>query len=133
MEERSSKPRSARKPVFLSAQLVAGAARLAVRLRNLSEQGALVEGTNLPVAGTVTTFERGDLQVVVTVAWADGGLAGISFGRTLAPSEVLRHIAVPAPRPQGDYRRPGFRTRPLTPEERRLLDMEMTTSSRARD
>ena len=110
MENGSSQRQSARKPVLLSATLEADGTRTAVRLRNLSELGALVEGANLPLVGTRALFERGALRIGATIAWAGGGAAGITFERQLDASEVLRHIAVPKMRPGVDHRRPGFRT-----------------------
>jgi len=110
MEDGPSQRQSARKPVLLSATLEADGARTPVKLRNLSELGALIEGANLPGVGTRALFERGALRVGATIAWAEGGVAGIRFERLLDASEVLRHIAVPRARPDLDHRRPGFRT-----------------------
>ncbi|HYJ81518.1 MAG TPA: PilZ domain-containing protein [Allosphingosinicella sp.] len=52
---------------------------LPVRIRNLSETGAMVEGAGLPEAGTALVLLRGDLQVAATVAWAAGGRRGVRF------------------------------------------------------
>jgi hypothetical protein len=52
---------------------------LPVRIRNLSETGAMVEGAGLPDAGTPLVLLRGDLQVAATVAWAAGGRRGVRF------------------------------------------------------
>ena len=110
MKNGSSQRQSVRKPVLLSATLEADGTRTPVKLRNLSELGALIEGANLPGAGTMALFERGALRVGATVAWAGDGVAGIKFERLLNASEVLRHIPVPRARPGADHRRPGFRT-----------------------
>lgn len=53
---------------------------LAVRIRNLSETGALIEGAGLPEAGMPLVLKRGELQVAATVAWAAGGRRGVRFG-----------------------------------------------------
>lgn len=53
---------------------------LPVRIRNLSETGALIEGAGLPDAGMALVLMRGDLQVAATVAWASGGRRGVRFG-----------------------------------------------------
>src|SRR5690242_16393713 len=102
MEDGPSQRQSARKPVLLSATLEADGLRMPVRLRNLSEQGALVEGANLPGAGTRALFERGALRVGASIAWAGAGVAGVRFERLLDASEVLRHIAVPRARTEVD-------------------------------
>jgi hypothetical protein len=52
---------------------------LPVRIRNLSETGAMVEGAGLPEAGMPLVLMRGDLQVSATVAWAAGGRRGVRF------------------------------------------------------
>jgi len=51
----------------------------AVRIRNLSESGALIEGSGLPGAGSNLILKRGDLQVAATVAWASGERRGVHF------------------------------------------------------
>ena len=53
---------------------------LPVRIRNLSETGAMVEGAGLPEAGMPLILTRGDLQVAATVAWAAGARRGVRFG-----------------------------------------------------
>jgi hypothetical protein len=113
--------RSPRKPVLLSATVEVHGAPVPVMLRNLSEQGALIEGVELPQAGTVTWFERGPLRVMGTIIWAESGLAGISFSRALRADEVLRHIPTPPPLREVVHRRPAFTTHTLSAEERRLL------------
>ncbi len=52
---------------------------LSVRIRNLSETGAMIEGAGLPEAGMPLVLLRGDLQVAATVAWAAGGRRGVRF------------------------------------------------------
>jgi hypothetical protein len=52
---------------------------VAVRIRNLSETGAMVEGAGLPEAGMKLILRRGDLQVSATIAWAAGGRRGVRF------------------------------------------------------
>jgi hypothetical protein len=53
---------------------------LPVRIRNLSETGAMIEGAGLPEAGMPLILMRGDLQVAATIAWASGGRRGVRFG-----------------------------------------------------
>lgn len=50
-----------------------------VRIRNVSETGALLEGAHLPAKGGRLWLKRADLQVAGTVAWAGAGKAGIQF------------------------------------------------------
>ena len=55
--------RSRRSPVLLSATVEFLGRELPVVLRNLSSQGALIEGGQLPPEGALTTFRRKDLVV----------------------------------------------------------------------
>ncbi len=53
---------------------------LPIRIRNLSETGAMIEGAGLPDAGIQLFLMRGDLQVAATIAWAAGSRRGVRFG-----------------------------------------------------
>lgn len=66
--------------LLLAATAEVGGRSLPVRIRNLSETGAMVEGAGLPDAGMPLILMRGDLQVAATVAWAAGGRRGVRFG-----------------------------------------------------
>jgi hypothetical protein len=65
--------------LLLAATAEVGGRSLPVRIRNLSETGAMVEGAGLPEAGMPLVLMRGDLQVAATVAWAAGGRRGVRF------------------------------------------------------
>lgn len=81
-----------RSNVFLTAVLDSGAARSAVRIRNLSASGALVEATGLPPVGTAVRIVRGDLSASGTLAWADAGHAGISFSAEIDVATWVRRV-----------------------------------------
>lgn len=70
---------SPRTNLLLAATVETDGRSLAVRIRNLSETGALIEGAGLPDAGASLVLARGDLQVLATVAWAAGSRRGIRF------------------------------------------------------
>lgn len=108
--------------MLLAASIEVCGGSLAVKLRNLSEQGALIQGDRLPVEGSEVLFRRNDLTVSGRIAWVDGIYAGISFAAPLAPQDVLRNIPQPKPRVQSDYKRPSFNPRALTQQEQRLLE-----------
>jgi hypothetical protein len=65
--------------LLLAATAEVGGRSLPVRIRNLSETGAMVDGAGLPEAGMTLILMRGDLQVVATVAWAAGARRGVRF------------------------------------------------------
>ena len=114
--------RSRRSNVLLSASLEAGGSVHQVKLRNLSAEGALVEGDKLPIEGSKVVFRRNELEVESRIAWVSGNQAGVAFGCPLKAEEVFRNVPKPRPRMKSDFRRPGLSSRQLTPEERRLLD-----------
>ena len=72
-------PRAPRKNLFLTATLAVGGIGRAVRVRNLSASGALVEGTKLPVTGDATILQRGSLSADCTIVWQVGGRGGLRF------------------------------------------------------
>jgi hypothetical protein len=65
--------------LLLAATAEVGGRSLPIRIRNLSDTGALIEGAGLPEAGMKVVLTRGDLQVAATVAWAAGSRRGVRF------------------------------------------------------
>ncbi len=101
--------KSRRSNVLMSASLELSGTALPVKLRNLSADGALVEGDKLPVEGASILFRKGDLSVAGAVAWVKGRQAGVSFAQKLNPEQLLRHVPVPRPRVTPSFRRPGLK------------------------
>jgi len=105
----SQNRKNRRSNVLMSASLELSGTSLPVKLRNLSAEGALVEGDKLPVEGASILFRKGDLSIVGTVAWVKGRQAGISFAQKLDPEQLLRHVPAPRPRVTPTFRRPGLK------------------------
>jgi len=103
--------RQRRAQVFMSAALELSGTSLSVKLRNLSAEGALVEGDQLPIEGTELVFKRQELSVPARVIWASAGRAGLAFNSPLSPEAVLRHVPTPKPRVLPEFRRPGLTSR----------------------
>ena len=120
--------RSRRSPVFLAATVEVAGAPQPVKLRNLSEEGALIEGEHLPLEGTTTFFRRNDLRLKSRVVWVLGTYAGVAFARPLRSDEVLRNVPQPRQRQNADFRRPGLACRPLTDQERQMVEKWMVSS-----
>lgn len=120
--------RSNRSPVLLSAKLIVGGEELPVVLRNLSSEGALVEGAQLPVEGSATLFKRNDLAVAGRVVWVERKFAGIAFDRKLEPSELLRQVPRPRQKFDQNFRRPGLTCQPLSESDRKMLEMWATSA-----
>lgn len=93
-----------------------------VKLRNLSADGALVEGNRLPAEGAEITFRRAELSVSGKVVWVSGNRAGIQFHETLSPEALLRHVPTPKPRVLPSFRRPGLVSRPLSSTEQKEFE-----------
>ena len=112
---------SERHRVLLSAKLITTTGESSVRLRDLSATGAKVEGAALPPAGKDVILKRGRFEAFATIAWSNGSSAGLAFDEPLTEGELLDQ-ANPAPPPPeaAIYKRPGFRSRPLSPEEMAL-------------
>lgn len=112
--------KSRRSNVLMSASLELSGASLPVKLRNLSADGALVEGDKLPVEGAEILFRKGDLAVAGRVAWSKTRHAGISFASKLQPEQVMRHIPTPRPHVKPDFRRPALKSTSLSEQERQF-------------
>src|SRR3954447_8688320 len=114
--------RSRRSPVLLAASIEVAGVTVAVKLRNLSEEGALIEGDRLPVEGTETFFQRNELGLKRRVVWVHGKYAGVAFDTPLNREEAMRQIPRPKPKTTTDFRRPGFTCRPLSTYDRQMLE-----------
>ncbi|MEO9130483.1 MAG: PilZ domain-containing protein [Sphingomonas sp.] len=71
--------RSPRKNVLLSATIEAGKLKVPVRIRNLSESGAMLDGAALPDLGAVLTLRRLQVEIGATVIWCEAGRCGVAF------------------------------------------------------
>jgi hypothetical protein len=120
--------RSRRAPVLLAAAVEIAGQPVPVKLRNLSEEGALIEGERLPLEGSTTWFERNDLRLKSRIVWVQGRFAGVAFDEPLNREDVLRNVPKPKPKIQLDFRRPGLACRPLSTYERRMIAGWMTAS-----
>ena len=98
---------------MMTATLECGGEVINVKLRNLSSDGALIEGQALPIEGTELIFRKGELAMAGRVVWVQDERCGVAFARKLDPDQVLRHVPMPRPRVQPDCRRPGL-TSPLS-------------------
>ncbi|MEO8619117.1 MAG: PilZ domain-containing protein [Sphingomicrobium sp.] len=118
----SQNRRSRRSHVLMAACLRSDDGDLAVKLRNLSEHGALVEAELLPPVGTIVKFRKGDLNLPARVAWVEDGRAGVAFDSILDTESVMRHIPVPAPPRKLDFRRPPIKAHQLSAGERKVAE-----------
>lgn len=105
----SQNRKTRRSNVLMAASLELSGTSVPVKLRNLSADGALVEGEKLPVEGASILFRKGDLSMPGNVAWVKGRQAGVSFAQKLNPEQLLRHVPAPRARVAPSFRRPGLK------------------------
>ena len=113
--------RSRRSNVLMAACIETANGLADVTLRNLSADGALVEGDGIPEADSPVVFRKKDLVISGRIAWVNDRRAGISFDAKLDPETILRHIPSPKDRIEATVKRPGFR-QILTDTERRWCE-----------
>jgi len=107
-----------RSNVLMAAGIETAAGLVEVTLRNLSPNGALVEGDRIPEPGSAVVFRKKDLVNSGRIAWVNERRAGIAFDAKLEPQTVLRHIPSPKDRFEPRVKRPGFAPQTLTEQER---------------
>jgi hypothetical protein len=129
--EAAQKRQNKRSLVLLAAKVRTKSESFDVKLRNLSQKGALLEAESFPPVGTDLVFERGETSVRARVAWEANGRFGIEFLRPIEESEVLIHVGRPqGPLPPASVKRSGFRSAPLTHGERVLAASWVTPVGR---
>ena len=120
--------RSRRAPVLLAASIDVRGVPVSVKLRNLSAQGALIEGEHLPSDGVTTFFTRKELRLKCQVMWVEGRYAGVRFARELNRDEVLRYIPPQRETFRPEFKRPGLACKPLTPSEKKMIEAWVATA-----
>ena len=68
-----------RSNVFLTATLVVANGSVAVRVRNISARGALIDGAKLPPEGAAVDLCRGSLIAHGEIAWQTDDVCGVRF------------------------------------------------------
>jgi hypothetical protein len=81
---RGVQPRPVRKNLMLSAMIESAGTRVPVRIRNLSETGAMLDGATLPDPGASLVLLRAEITVGATVIWREAGRCGIHFDNVAA-------------------------------------------------
>jgi hypothetical protein len=81
--EHAAAERPSRTNLLLSATIEADGVAGPVRIRNLSESGAMLEGAVLPPVGTRLILRRLHLEIGATVIWQDKSRCGVRFDGTI--------------------------------------------------
>lgn len=95
--------RAARTNLFVLASLSVAEAAMPVKVRNVAEFGALVEGASLPPAATQVRLRRGELDVPASVAWSERGRAGLAFDNPVPVSVWLPGKSANTRQPMVDH------------------------------
>lgn len=80
-------PRAPRTKLLLAATIETDRGRANVRIRDLSDGGALLEGGALPGVGQRIVLQRADHAVPAVVAWCAGDRCGVQFDRTISVAQ----------------------------------------------
>lgn len=80
-------PRPARTNLLLAAAIETRMGALAVRVRNLSEGGAMLEGDALPNPGDPLVLVRGNLRVAGMCVWNRGQRCGVKLDRPISVAQ----------------------------------------------
>lgn len=75
--------RPPRKNLLLAATIEADGLKVPVRIRNLSEGGAMLDGSVLPRPCTQLVLRRSEIEVEARVVWQSQGKCGVSFGTSV--------------------------------------------------
>lgn len=86
------KPRSPRKNLLLSATIEAGALKAPVRIRNMSETGAMLDGPALPDTGTSLMLRRLQVEIGALVVWNAAGRCGVAFDGKVSVDEWVAGV-----------------------------------------
>ena len=101
-----------RSSVFLTGDAHYGENIDAVRIRNLSEGGAMLEckGTPAPAIGTRGKLARRGNEIGYIVRWVEGDRYGIEFDKPIDEQEMLIQIGKAERNPNEGprFRRPGL-------------------------
>lgn len=122
--------RPPRTNLLLAATIQADFGSVPVRIRNLSEGGAMIEGGALPAVGERLTLGRAQLAVGATVAWRSGGRCGLRFDRAVSVGLWAAGLKLPTGQADVDAMQAAVRSAaapppPSAPAPRPVLDEEV--------
>jgi hypothetical protein len=83
---------SVRSNVFLAAVLTTATGSAPVRVRNLSVNGALIDGASVPGEGSQVELHRGHLSVRGEIAWQAGNRCGVRFHEEIFVREWVQIV-----------------------------------------
>jgi hypothetical protein len=136
----ADKRQDRRARVLIAAKVIVGGRPLNVRLRDLSQHGALLFAATPPPLRSEVTFERGELSAKASVVWRHGDRFGIQFDEPIEEQDVMIHgePIIPyepplhcKPPPMGE--KSDIFSHTLTPEERATAESWFQSHGRSLD
>jgi hypothetical protein len=85
-------PREPRKNLMLAAAIAAAEVSAPVRIRNLSEDGAMIDGGALPQPGSTLVLTRLELSVQATVVWTHDGRCGLALANRIVVDDWIAGV-----------------------------------------
>ena len=95
-DEDAHAPRPPRTNLLLSASIETSAGEAPVRVRNLSEAGAMLEGADLPAPGERLLLRRTALAIAGTCMWREGTRCGVRFDRSISVQQWASSVRAAA-------------------------------------
>lgn len=92
MQQEADRRAKGRSNVYLTALLESGGETAPVRIRNLSDSGALIEAEILPSIGARVRITRGALHASGAVVWSGTGRAGVNFDGKVDVEAWIRRV-----------------------------------------
>ncbi len=84
--------RDQRYPVSFAADMYVGRARHSVTVRDLSENGAMLSGANMPPIGSRVLVTLGAAKLFGSVAWVHEVYCGLALLEPIEPLQVVRDM-----------------------------------------
>ena len=75
--------------MFVMATIYSRAESVAVKVRDMSSGGALIEAAAVPAVGTRVRLVRGSHEAMAHVVWSRGGRAGLRFDGAVSANEWM--------------------------------------------
>lgn len=90
-------PRAPRKNVMLAATISSSILTAPVRIRNLSEAGAMIDGPALAGRGSTLTLSRLEMSIAATVIWNRDGRCGLQLNGPITVEDWIAGVCTTAP------------------------------------
>ena len=84
--------REPRKNLMLAATITADEVAAPVRIRNLSEHGAMIDGAALPEPGSTLMLTRLELSVQATAVWTRDGRCGLQLASSIVVDDWIAGV-----------------------------------------